>query len=108
MIYFIYSSPNKFISSPEVTCQDEDSVQYFEGATWSVGKCIECRCKQGKIRCSRKVTLATFLHLTHEIKLASENTFTEHCNQAECNVANFMKRNNGVCDGKFPMIRDFS
>ncbi|KAJ7385556.1 hypothetical protein OS493_015134 [Desmophyllum pertusum] len=62
------------------------------------GKCIECRCKQGKIRCSRKVTLASFLYLTHEIKLASENTFTEHCNQAECNVANFMKRNNGVCD----------
>ncbi|XP_020603383.1 uncharacterized protein LOC110042360 [Orbicella faveolata] len=41
--------------SSEKTCQDEDSNQYFEGATWSVGKCIECRCVQCKIQCSRKL-----------------------------------------------------
>ncbi|KAL9982816.1 hypothetical protein ACROYT_G004923 [Oculina patagonica] len=83
--------------SSEVTCQDEDSIQYFEGAKWSVGKCMQCRCSQGKIHCSRKLVLASFLVFTNNIQLASEITFTEHCDQGECNVANFMKRNNGVC-----------
>ncbi|XP_078357682.1 uncharacterized protein LOC144642574 [Oculina patagonica] len=81
--------------SSEVTCQDEDSTQYFEGATWSVGKCVQCSCIQGKINCSRKVVLlASFL----SSQVASGNTFIEHCNQTDyCNVANFMKKNRGVC-----------
>ena len=85
----------------EVTCQDEDSIQYFEGATWSVGQCMQCSCIRGKINCKRKLILASFLLFTHKIQLASESTFTEHCNQGDCNVANFMKRNHGVCHGKF-------
>jgi len=89
-----------FLFSPEITCQDEDSNQYFEGATWSVGKCMECKCVQGKIQCSRKLVLASFLLFTQTIQNASEITFTEDCNQMECNVATYMKRNNGVCHGK--------
>ena len=86
---------------PEVTCQDENSIQYFEGATWSVGKCMQCSCKQGVINCSREVVLASFLVFTHKIQIASETTFKEHCNQTDCNVANFVRRNYGVCHGKF-------
>lgn len=93
-------SIHMFLLSPEITCQDEDSNQYFEGATWSVGKCIECSCVQGKIHCSRKLVFTSFLIFTQKIKKASENTFTEDCNQTECNVAIYMTRNNGVCHGK--------
>ena len=91
-----------FLPSLEVTCQDEDSTQYFEGATWSVGKCVQCSCIQGKINCSRKVVLASFLPSTQKIQVASENTFIENCSQSNnCNVANFTKRSNGKCNGKF-------
>ena len=84
---------------PEITCQDEDSNQYFEGATWSVGKCIDCRCVQGTIYCSRKVVLASFLLFTQKLQVANEVTFTEYCNQTECNVATYIKRNKGICHG---------
>ncbi|KAL9982927.1 hypothetical protein ACROYT_G005042 [Oculina patagonica] len=83
--------------SSEVTCQDEDSIQYFDGAKWSVGKCMQCSCSQGKIHCSRKLTMASFLVFTDKIQFVSDITLTQHCIQGECNVANFMKRNNGVC-----------
>jgi len=89
-----------FLCSPEITCQDEDSNQYFEGATWSTGKCIECRCVQGKIQCSRKLILTSFLLFTQTTQNAGETSFTEDCNQLECNVATYMKINNGICRGK--------
>ena len=85
--------------SPEISCQDEGSNQYFEGATWSVGKCIDCRCAQGTISCSRKIILASFLLFTQKLQLANEITFTEDCNQTECNVAKYIKRNKGICHG---------
>ncbi|KAL9982928.1 hypothetical protein ACROYT_G005043 [Oculina patagonica] len=83
--------------SSEVTCQDEDSIQYFEGATWSVGKCMQCSCNKGKIYCSRKIVLASFLLFTTKTQIGSKITFTEHCNQSDCNVATFMKISYGVC-----------
>ena len=84
----------------EVTCQDEDGKQYFEGATWSVGSCMLCACLSGIIQCSREVWLVTFLELTQPIGAV---TFTESCNQPECNVAKYMEKNAGVCHGKFPV-----
>ncbi|KAJ7376737.1 hypothetical protein OS493_032792 [Desmophyllum pertusum] len=39
----------------EVTCQDEESNQYFEGATWSVGDCLQCSCYNGSINCTREL-----------------------------------------------------
>lgn len=90
-----------FTFSPEKACQDEASNWYFEGATWSVGKCIECRCVQRKIHCSRKLVLASFQLFDRKIRKDDEITFTEDCNQTElCNVASYLKRNNGICHGK--------
>ncbi|CAH3158045.1 unnamed protein product, partial [Pocillopora meandrina] len=85
--------------SSEVTCRDEDSIQYFEGATWSVGSCIQCSCTQGKIRCKRELFLVSFLQLGGQkpAVILNEPNFSENCDQFECNVANFMKKNNGVC-----------
>ena len=85
----------------EVTCRDEDSIQYFEGATWSVGSCIQCSCTQGKIRCKRELLLVSFLQLGGQkpAVILNEPNFSENCDQFECNVANFMKKNNGVCKG---------
>ncbi len=96
-----------FLPLPVVTCQDEDSTQYFEGATWYVGKCIQCSCIQGKINCSRIVVLLASFLLSTEV--ASElNMFIEHCNQMDyCNVANFMKKNRGVCHGKFIFLSTY-
>ena len=79
---------------------DEDSNHYFEGATWRVGGCMTCTCNQGKIYCSRKIKLVSFSQFNHQLRLDWDYTFTEHCNQTECNVANFMKRNVGVCTGE--------
>ena len=45
----------------EVTCQDEDGNQYFEGATWSVGSCMHCACISSIMQCSREVSLVTSL-----------------------------------------------
>ncbi|XP_015780086.1 PREDICTED: kielin/chordin-like protein [Acropora digitifera] len=78
----------------EVTCQDEDGNQYFEGATWSVGSCMQCACVSGIIQCSRVVSLVSFLKLNQPIGAV---TFTESCNQSECNVAKYMEKNAGVC-----------
>ena len=80
----------------EVTCRDEDSIQYFEGATWSVGSCIQCSCTQGKIRCTRELLLVSFLQLGGQ-----KPKFSDNCDQFKCNVANFMKKNDGVCKGQF-------
>ena len=88
----------------EVTCQDEDGNQYFEGATWSIGSCMQCECTSGIIHCSRKVSLVKFLELAPlENPLIHAVTFTELCNQSECNVAKYMEKNAGVCYGKFPL-----
>ena len=84
-----------------VTCQDEDSNQYFEGTTWSVGSCIKCSCAQGKIHCSRTAVLVSFLQLSGLVIVASDQTFTEYCNQTSCNVASFVKANKEICYGKF-------
>ena len=91
MLFSIYMF---FFSCPEITCQDEDSNQYFEGATWPVGKCIECRCVQSNIHCSRELVVTSLL-------LTIQNTFAENCSQAECNVATYLKKNSGVCHGKY-------
>ena len=84
----------------EVTCQDEDSNQYFEGATWSVGECMKCSCLVGTIRCSRKVVYVTFLNLTPKNGLASDLNFDEDCSQPKCNVAEYMRTNKGICNGE--------
>ena len=84
-----------------VTCQDEDSNQYFEGTTWSIGSCIKCSCAQGKIHCSRTAVLVSFLQLSGLPVFASDQTFIEYCNQASCNVVSFVKANKGICFGKF-------
>lgn len=88
--------------SSVVTCHDEDSNQYFEGTTWSVGACIKCSCVRGKIHCSRTVVFVSFLQLIAatqgQFSLASDQNFTEHCNQTKCNAANFMKANKGICN----------
>ncbi|XP_068709170.1 uncharacterized protein [Montipora foliosa] len=79
----------------ELTCQDEDGLQYFEGASWSVGACMQCSCKRGSIHCSRKVVLEKFLEL---IPLQNRRkSFTERCNQSECNVARYTEKNADVC-----------
>ncbi|XP_015753284.1 PREDICTED: kielin/chordin-like protein [Acropora digitifera] len=83
--------------SSEVTCQDEDDNQYFEGTTWSVGSCMQCTCISGIIRCSREVSLVKFLELTPLEDQPSFTVFTEWCNQPECNVAKYMEKNAGVC-----------
>ena len=83
----------------EVTCQDEDGNQYFEEATWSVGSCMHCACISGIMQCSREVSLVTFL----ENQPIGAVTFTQRCNQPECNVAKYMEKNAGVCHGKFPV-----
>ena len=98
--FILSSNICEFVFS-EVTCRDEDSIQYFEGATWSVGSCIRCSCSQGKIGCSRGLLLVSFLQLEGQkpAVLMNEPIFIENCDQFECNVANFMKKNNGVCKG---------
>ncbi|CAH3022119.1 unnamed protein product, partial [Porites evermanni] len=80
-----------------VTCQDEDSNQYFEGTKWSVGSCIKCSCAQGKIHCSRTAVLVSFLQLSGLVVVASDQTFIEYCNQTSCNVASFVKANKEIC-----------
>ena len=74
----------------EVLCQDEEGNAYFDGATWTVGDCIGCRCDKGIISCSRQIMFIT-----------SDDVKTEHCNQTVCNVATFVKTNKGICKGKY-------
>ena len=65
---------------------------------------MQCACTSGIIQCSRKVSLVKFLELTPlENQLIGAVTFTESCNQSECNVAKYMEKNAGVCHGKFPV-----
>ena len=63
---------------------------------------MKCACVHGKIQCSRTVVFVSFLQLTSSPvpRLASDQKFTEHCNQTECNVAKFMMLNKGVCNGE--------
>ncbi|XP_068742842.1 uncharacterized protein [Montipora capricornis] len=83
----------------ELTCQDEDGLQYFEGASWSVGACMQCSCKSGLIQCSRKIVLEKFLELIplQNRRIDAQVTFTERCNQSECNVARYTEKNADVC-----------
>ncbi|XP_068709163.1 uncharacterized protein [Montipora foliosa] len=83
----------------ELTCQDEDGLQYFEGASWSVGACMQCSCKRGSIHCSRKIVLEKFLELIplQNRHIGAQVTFTERCNQSECNVARYTEKNADVC-----------
>ncbi|XP_068742843.1 uncharacterized protein [Montipora capricornis] len=83
----------------ELTCQDEDGLQYFEGASWSVGACMQCSCKRGSIHCSRKIVLEKFLELIplQNRRIGAQVTFTERCNQSECNVARYTEKNADVC-----------
>ena len=63
---------------------------------------MQCACTSGIIHCSRKVSLVKFLELTPlENPPIHAVTFTELCNQSECNVAKYMEKNAGVCYGKF-------
>lgn len=65
---------------------------------------MQCACTNGIIQCSRKVSLVKFLELTPlENQLIGAVTFTESCNQSECNVAKYMEKNAEVCHGKFPV-----
>ena len=65
---------------------------------------MQCACTSGIIQCSRKVSLVKFLELTPpEDPPIGAVTFTESCNQPECNVAKYMEKNAGVCHGKFPV-----
>ncbi|XP_068742855.1 low-density lipoprotein receptor-related protein 4-like isoform X2 [Montipora capricornis] len=82
----------------ELTCQDEDGLQYFEGASWSAGACMQCSCKRGSIHCSRKIVLEKFLELIPlQNRRKSGKSFTERCNQPECNVARYTEKNADVC-----------
>jgi len=72
-----------------VTCEDENSHKYFEGATWSVGSCIQCTCQNGKIYCTRAIRIIT----------SKQENITESCNQTICNVANYVEVHLGVCKG---------
>ena len=74
-----------------VTCEDEDFHKYFEGSTWSAGRCIQCLCQGGKIYCTRKIRIMT----------SKEETITEFCNQTNCNVAKYVRMHDGVCKGRF-------
>ena len=57
---------------------------------------------RGKIHCSRTVAFVSFLQLTlsTQPRRASDQKFTDHCNQTECNVVSFMKANKRVCNGE--------
>ena len=65
---------------------------------------MQCACTSGIIQCSRKVSLVKFLELTPlKNQPIGAVTFTESCNQSECNVAKYMEKNAGVCHSKFPV-----
>ena len=72
----------------EALCQDEEGNTYFDGATWTVGDCIDCRCDKGIINCSREIEFIT-----------SDELKTEHCNQTNCDVGAFLKTDKGICKG---------
>ncbi|CAH3168420.1 unnamed protein product, partial [Porites evermanni] len=73
-----------------VSCQDENANTYFEGAQWSVGDCITCRCNNGFISCEQHVTFLT-----------SSDGLVQNCTQPQCNVVAFVKTNRGICKGKW-------
>ena len=65
---------------------------------------MQCACTSGIIQCSRKVSLVKFLELTPlKNQPIGAVTFTESCNQSECNVAKYMEKNAEICHGKFPV-----
>ena len=74
----------------DVSCQDENANTYFEGAQWSVGDCITCRCNNGLISCEQHVTFLT-----------SSDGLVQNCTQPQCNVVAFVKTNRGICKGKY-------
>ncbi|XP_022807821.1 cysteine-rich motor neuron 1 protein-like [Stylophora pistillata] len=80
--------PSRNSCSSEVSCQDEKSNQYFEGVTWSVGNCIQCSCRAGKIHCKREISVINSLE---------EESLTEYCIQNECDVFRFLAKNRGKC-----------
>lgn len=75
-----------------VTCKDEESNKYFEGATWYAGICINCSCHGGNIYCTKVVRVINSRN--------SEEIITEYCEQTGCDVAKYVKINNGVCEGR--------
>ena len=77
----------------EVLCQDEEGNTYFDGATWTVGDCIDCRCDKGIISCSREIMFIT-----------SDEFKQEQCNQTGCDVAAFLKANKRICKGKYAIV----
>ncbi|XP_027057142.1 uncharacterized protein LOC113684043 [Pocillopora damicornis] len=114
--------------SSGITCRDEDSIQYFEGATWSVGSCIQCSCTQGKIRCKRELLLVSFLQLGvflcesgDEIrslgdrcdvkKDCNDHSDERNCSQSNLNDTNFLNVSNDLAtaaeNGDFMNIRLF-
>ncbi|XP_073235527.1 uncharacterized protein [Porites lutea] len=72
-----------------ITCQDEELNKYFEGATWSVGTCIQCSCQSGLIKCTRTISVSSSKNF--------EGRITEHCYQTECNVARYVQENKAKC-----------
>ena len=67
---------------------------------------MQCACVSGIIQCSREVSLINykFLELTQlEHQPIRAVAFTDSCNQPECNVANYVEKNAGVCHGKLPV-----
>ncbi|CAH3032747.1 unnamed protein product [Porites lobata] len=72
-----------------IACQDEELNKYFEGATWSVGTCIQCSCQSGLIKCTRTISVSSSKNF--------EGRITEHCSQTECNVARYVHENKDKC-----------
>ena len=71
-------------------CSDEETNCYFDGVTWSVGDCIECRCIKGLISCNKTMTFVTS---TTEQRI-------EQCSQPNCNIVDFLNSQKQVCKGK--------
>ena len=66
---------------------------------------MHCACTSGIIQCTRKVSLVKFLELTPlENQPIRAATFTESCNQSQCNVAKYMEKKAGVCHGKVSLL----
>ncbi|XP_068746819.1 uncharacterized protein [Montipora capricornis] len=68
-------------------CSDEETNCYFDGVTWSVGDCIECRCIKGLISCTKTMTFVTS---TTEQRI-------EQCSQPNCNIVDFLNSQKQVC-----------
>ena len=79
-----------------VTCIDEASNSYFEGAKWTVDSCTSCECRNTAIRCIKKISQVQDIDGS---STEEKRHFVKDCQQPNCNIAQFTSKNYGNCQG---------